>query len=92
MFPRNAVVECGDELNYGEEEEDDEVVSVDLPTCQLERDNTHLLATKGHTFPLTSNHSINNLVIREPAVGEGQVDGDTDERYQGGARGGQKVG
>jgi hypothetical protein len=32
MFPRNAVVECGDELNYREEEEDDEVVSVD---CQL---------------------------------------------------------
>jgi hypothetical protein len=41
---------------------------------------------------LTSNHSINNLVIREPAVGEGQVEGDTEERYQGGARGGQKVG
>jgi hypothetical protein len=41
---------------------------------------------------LTSNHSINNLVIREPAVGEGQVEGDTEERYQGGARGGPKVG
>jgi hypothetical protein len=88
-FPRNAVVACGEEMIYGEEEEDDDVVSVDLPNCQPERDNSHLLVRKGHTFPMTSSHSLSNLVFREPIVGEGQVAAETVEREQGGARGNQ---
>jgi hypothetical protein len=90
-FPRNTAVACGDELNYGEEEEDDDVVSIDSPTCQLERDNAQLLARRGHTFPMTSNHSPNNLVSCNLVVGEGHVSEGTVEREKGGARGKQLV-
>jgi hypothetical protein len=90
-FPRNTAVACGDELNYGEEEEDDDVVSIDSPTCQLERDNAQLLARRGHTFPMTSNHSPNNLVFCNFKGGEGHVSEETVEREEGAARGKQVV-
>jgi hypothetical protein len=91
-FPRHMVVACGDDMIYGEEADEDEVDSVDLPTCQLERDNTQLLARKDHTFPMTSNHPFNNLVTTDTAVGVGHVAVGTVEREEGGARGKQVVG